>query len=176
MAFDPMSPDTLQLVLTTKLQVRIEFLKKKQYIYRHISQIESIFLSAWFYFLIAQGQYRDQIRFTRILDSKPLINIDYWIGDFSSVCIAQLINLRKVRNKILKFRTDLQEQVEPFQSHFLLSVLYRATKWNIFSSQIFCSMLVKQVIDLKKVRTEDRSSCQFFYWWLINITVKDYFH
>ena len=40
------------------------------------------------------------------------------------------INLRKVKSENLKFRTDLQDSVEPFHCHFLL---YCATHSNIFS-------------------------------------------
>ena len=39
------------------------------------------------------------------------------------------INLRKVKSENLKFRTDLQDSVEPFHCHFLL---YGATHPNIF--------------------------------------------
>ena len=63
-------------------------------------------------------------------------------------------DLRKAENETLnlKFRTELQAPVESFHCHVLL---YGAALLNIFTLTIFCLMLIKQRIDLKKVRTEN---------------------
>ena len=65
--------------------------------------------------------------------------------------IKQVIDLRKVRNETLNFRTDPQDPVEPFHYHLLL---YGAAQHNIFSSHIFHSILVVQVIILRKLKPQ----------------------
>ena len=71
---------------------------------------------------IFQVEYQGQIRNTRILERKPLINTSYHIlhrlelkyfhlAQFFSMLIEQLIALEKVRTDDLKFRIDLQDRV-----------------------------------------------------------------
>ena len=77
--------------------------------------------------------------------------------------IEQLIDFGKTRIENLKFRTDLQDPVEPFYSHTLL---YGATQQNIFSLQISHSMLIEQIINLRKVKTGNlkfRTDLEIYY-------------
>ena len=71
--------------------------------------------------LIAQVEYQGQTRYTKILDSKPLIDTFYCIGhrleltffSLHNLCplliysVEQLIDLRNVKTENLKFSTDL---------------------------------------------------------------------
>ena len=76
---EPMSPDSLQLTLTTKSLVHIKYLKTTIY--------ESSYFATcnWFFCIqdccsgIVQVEYQGRTRNTRILERKPLINTSYCI-------------------------------------------------------------------------------------------------
>ena len=119
---EPISPDILQLTLTTKSLIRINCLKKTVY-------NSSYFATCNWFFGVQDCctrnfhlEYQGQTRNTRTLERKPLIDTSYRIRyrlelkiyftshNFRSMLIEQLINLEKVRTDNLKFRTDLRDQ------------------------------------------------------------------
>ena len=121
----PVSPDSLQLTLTTKPWIRVNLMKKKVYYLKFFSTCNLFFCIQDCCSQIAQVEYQGQARNTRILEHKPLIDtfyciwhrVDHWswniftLYNFCSFLIKQLINLEKVRTENLQFRTDLPDWV-----------------------------------------------------------------
>ena len=66
----PMLPCSLLHALTFKPKVFINLWGKMAYILSYLAT-----LNRFFHELIAQAEYRGQTRYTRILDSKPLVDI-----------------------------------------------------------------------------------------------------
>ena len=117
---EPMSPDSLEIALTTEPWVHIDLLWKKVH--------DSRYLATWNQPLLCMQdccsrislvEYQGQTSYIRILQCKPLIDTSFGstligilpLHRFCSMLIEQLINLKKVRSENLKFRTDLQNRV-----------------------------------------------------------------
>ena len=119
---EPMPPDSLQPVLTTKPLVRINY-SKKRYTTRRISPPATDFLA---YRTVILGFFKWNIKARH--DIREFLNANLWmihliafdinwswniftLHNFCSMLIEQLINLKKVKTDYLKFRTDLGDSV-----------------------------------------------------------------
>ena len=74
-----MSPDFLQLVLTTKPLVRINSLKKTVYESLYFATCNCFFCAQDCSTRIVQVEYQGQTRNTKVLERKPLIDLSYCI-------------------------------------------------------------------------------------------------
>ena len=113
---EPMSPDSLLPVLTTKPLVCINGSKKTVHDPSYFATCNWFFCRQGCHTRIFQVEYHGQTRNTRILERKPLIRVDI------SYCIRHRLEL--------KYFTS-------------------------YCSHKFCSMLIKQLINLEKVGTDN---------------------
>ena len=151
-------------------------------------------------------EYQGQTIYKRILDCKLLINTYYCIGHrFELKCFLfaiffwNIFSLQIFGGKLIKPSIDLANENRKScdrssrpswsisHSSSTLHQVDRATQQNIFSLaifslwHIFCLRLIKKVIDLSEVRsenlkcrTESSRSSRSSYWWLVNNTVADF--
>ena len=126
----------------------------------YLANLNQFFRVLDFHVWIVQVEDQGQTRYTRILDWKLLIdslvafNID-WSWNFFSLHISstmlnkQVINFRNVRWWELEIKDRSSTQL----NHFTVILYSMGLNSNIFSLHMFRSVLIKQVIDLKYVKT-----------------------